>query len=112
MGHILGPKCHVSIATLVRFLLAMAMEIGAREGGPFPLKFAFFGHSRPRGNTISPWGKKPSQGEGAILVADDQVSIALGFPICFSGLAAVLQLTVRATLPNFVFLAVLFCPVV
>ena len=36
--------------------------------------------------------------------------MGLGFHICFSGLGGVMQLTVRATFPNFAFLAV-FCAV-
>ena len=35
MGHILGPKSHVSIATLVRLLLAMSMDIWDRACGLF-----------------------------------------------------------------------------
>ena len=129
MGHILGPKSHVfasapgvtrghtvektfhlSIAILVRLLLAMGMETCDRECGPFRPYFAVFAILDQFGNTISPWGKGPSQECRAILVAYDRGSIALGFRICSSGLAGVLQLTVRATLPNFVFLDV-FCPV-
>ena len=57
MGHILGPKSHVSVA---------ACEVG---------------------NTISPWDKGPSQEGVAILVSYDLGSIALDFCTCFSGLA-------------------------
>ena len=110
MGHIFGPKSHVSIATLVRLLLAIAMEMWDRECGPFRPNFAVFAILGQVGNTISPWGKGPSQREVAIPVAYDQGSIALGFRICSSGLTGVMQLSVRATLPNFAFLAV-FCPV-
>ena len=35
MGHQLGPKSHVSIATFVRLLLAMTMEIWDCECGAF-----------------------------------------------------------------------------
>ena len=45
-----------------------------------------------------------------ILVAYDQALIALEFRIYPSGLARVMHLLVRATLPNFAFLAD-FCPV-
>ena len=109
MGHILGPKSHVSTTTLVRLLLAMTMEIWDRECGPFRPIFAVFAILGQVGNTISPWGKGPSQEGVAILVAYGQGSIALEFRICSSGLAGVMQLTVRATLPKFAFLAV-FCP--
>ena len=106
MGHILEPNSHVSIAASVRLLLAMTMEIWDRECGPFRPIFAVFAILGQVGNTISPRGKRPSQGEVGILVAYDQGSIALAFRICSSGLAGVMQLTVRATFPNFASLAV------
>ena len=40
MRHILGPKSLVSIATLVRLLLAMTLDIWDRECGPFRPIFA------------------------------------------------------------------------
>ena len=110
MGHILGPKSHVSIATLVRLLLAMSMDIWDRACGLFRPIFVVYAVLGQVGKTISPWGKGPSQEGVAILVAYDHGSIALEFRICSPGLAGVMQLTVRATLPNFAFLAV-FCPV-
>ena len=61
MGHMLGPKSHVPIATLVGLLLAMAMDIWDRECGPFRPIFAVFAISSQVGNTIFPWGKGPSQ---------------------------------------------------
>ena len=61
MGHKLGPKRHVSIATLVRLLLAMSMVIWDRESGPFRPFFTVFAISGQVENTISPWGKQPSQ---------------------------------------------------
>ena len=109
MGHISGPKSHVSKAILVRFLLGIAMEIWDRESGPCRPIFAVFAILGQAGNTISPWGKKPSREGVALLVAYDQGSIAQSSCICSSGLAGVMQPTVRATLPNFAFLAV-FCP--
>ena len=42
MGHILGPKSHVSIATLVEFLLAITMKICDLECGLFQRMFAVF----------------------------------------------------------------------
>ena len=110
MGHILGPKSNVSIASLVRLLLAMTMEIWDRECGLFQPKFAVFAISGLVENTTSPWGKGPSQIEVAVLVGYEQGSIALEFCICAYGLAGVMQPSVRATLPNFAFLAV-FCPI-
>ena len=106
----MGPKFHVSIAILVRLLLAMTPEIWDRECGPFRPNFAVFAILGQVGNIISPWGKGLSKEGVAILVAYDKGSSALEFRICSSGLAGVMQLTVRATLPNFAFLAV-FCPV-
>ena len=111
MGHILGPNSHVSIATLARRLLPMGIETWDRECGPFQRNFALFGISGQVGNTIGPCSKGPSQKKTVILVAYEQGSMALGFCLCSSGLAGVMQLTVRATLPNFPSLAV-FCPVV
>ena len=35
MGHVLGPKSHVSLASLVRLLFALAMEIWDCECGQF-----------------------------------------------------------------------------
>ena len=111
MGHMLGPKANVSIAPLLSFLLALTMEIWDPECGPFQAIFAVFAISGQVGNTISPWGKGPSQEGVALLVAYDQGLIALEFPICSSGLTGVMQLTVCATVPNFASFAV-FCPVV
>ena len=104
--HILGPKSHVSTATLVTLLLATAMEIWDRECGPFrPIlpSFAILGQF---GNTINPWGSRFSQKKWVILVEYHQTSMALELCICSSHLAGVMQLSVRATLPNFPFLAV------
>ena len=42
MGLTFGPKSDVSIATLVKLLLAMAMEIWNRELRPFWPIFAVF----------------------------------------------------------------------
>ena len=110
MGHILGPKCNVFIATLVRLLLAMTMGIRDRECGPFRPIFAVFAILGQVGNTISPCGKRPTQRDLAMLVAYHQGSIGLEFRICTTGLEGVMQPTVRATLPNFAFPAV-SCPV-
>ena len=109
MGHILGPRSHLSIATLVRLLLGMTMEIWDRECGPFRPMFAVFVILSPVAKTVSPWGKGPGRVGVRMPVADVQGSIAQEFRICSSSLARVMQLTVRATLPNFPFLADL-CP--
>ena len=71
MGHILGPKYHVSIASLVRLLLAMTMEIWNPECGPFRPTLAVFAILGQVGNTISPCGKGPSQKSAVFLVAYD-----------------------------------------
>ena len=60
MGHVLGPKSHVSIAALVGLLLAMTMEIWDFECGLFRPIFVVFAILAQVGNTISPWGKGPS----------------------------------------------------
>ena len=109
MGHILGLKSHVSLATLVGLLLAMTIYIWDRECGPFRPLFAVFAILGQLGNTISPWGKGSSQKPVTLLVAYGEGSIALQFRICSSGLARVMLLRVPATLPNSAFLTV-FCP--
>ena len=107
MGHILGPKSHVSIASLLRLLLAMVMEIWYRECGPFMPNFAVLAILGHIGNTMSSWGKGPSREGRAILVAYDQWSIALGFRIYSSGLVRDMQYTAIALSPNFAYLVVL-----
>ena len=110
MQHVLGPKSHVSLATLVRFLLAMTMETWDCVCVPFRPIFAVFAILAHFANTISPWVKGTSQEGVAAFVAYDQGSIVLEVPTCSSGLARVIQLTVHATCPYSSFLAV-FCPV-
>ena len=80
-------------------MLALAIGIRDCECGPFRPNFRVFAISDQVGNTTSPWGKKSSQGEGAVPVANDQWSMVLGLRVRFSGLAGVLQLMVRARLP-------------
>ena len=70
--HILGPKSHVSIASLVERILAVAMEIWNHECGPFWPYFAVFAIICHIGIGISPWGTPSSQEERAIIVAYDQ----------------------------------------
>ena len=77
MGQILGPRSHASIATMVRFLLAITIEIWDRECGPFKQTFTVFAILCQVGNTISPWGKGPSQEGVTILAAYDHESVAL-----------------------------------
>ena len=59
--HILGPKSHVFLASLVGRILAVAMEIWNHECGPFWPNVAVFALVCRIGTTISPWGKEPSQ---------------------------------------------------
>ena len=54
--HILGPKSHVSIASLVERILAVPMEIWNHECWPFWPYFAVFAIVCHIGITISPWG--------------------------------------------------------
>ena len=56
--HILGPKSHVSIASLVARILAVAMEIRNHECGPFFAKFRCFCHC------MSYWTYHISMGHG------------------------------------------------
>ena len=97
--HILGPKSHVSIASLVQSILAVAMEIWNHECGPFWPNFAVFAIICHIGITISPWGTGSSQERSAYIVAYDQGLNALESRICSSGSSGVIQLLVRSTIP-------------
>ena len=108
--HIFGPKSHMSIASLVERILAVAMEIWNHECGPFWPNFAVFAIVCHIGITISPWGKQPSQERRAIIVAYDQGLNAIEFCICSSGSSGVIQLLVRSMIPPFA-AHVAFCPV-
>ena len=100
--HILGPKSHVSIASLVGRILAVAMEIWNHECGPFWPNFPVFAIVCHIGTTISPWGTGSSQEEKAIIVACDQGLNTIEFRICSSGSSGVFQLLVRSMIPPFV----------
>ena len=99
--HILGPKSHVSIASLVGNILAVAMEIWNHECGPFWPNFAVFAIVWHIGTTISPWGKGPSRREGAIIAPYDQGLNTIEFRICSSGSSGVFQLLMRSMIPPF-----------
>ena len=99
--HILGPKSHVSPASLIGRILAVAMEIWNHECGPFWPNFAVFAIVCHIGTAISPWGTKSSQRKGAIIVAHDQELDAIEFRICSSGSSGVIQLLVRSMIPPF-----------
>ena len=60
-GNISGPMSYVSIATLVRLLFAMTVEIWNSECGPFRPIFAVFAVLGQVGKTISPWGQGASR---------------------------------------------------
>ena len=108
--HISEPKSHVSIASLVGRILAVAVEIWNPECGPFWPNFAVFAIVCHIGTTISPWGKEPSQEEVAIVVADDRGLVTIEFRICSSGSSGVIQLLVRSMIPPFAPHAA-FCPI-
>ena len=108
--HILGPKSHVSIASLVERILAVAMEIWNHECGPFWPYFAVFAIVCHIGITISPWGTGSSQEEKLVDVAHDQGLNAIEFRICSSGSSGVIQLLVRSMIPPFARHAA-FCPI-
>ena len=97
--HILGPKSHVSIASLFERILDMAMEIWNHECGPIWPNFAVFAIVCHIGITISPCGTESSRGGKAHVVAYDRGLKALEFRICFSGSSGVIQLLVRSTIP-------------
>ena len=108
--HILGPKSHVSIASLVERILAVAMEIWNHECGPFWPYFAVFAIVCHIGITISPWCTRSSQEESAIIVACDQGLNAIEFRICSSDSSGVIQLLVRSMTPPCAPHAA-FCPI-
>ena len=66
--HKLGPESHVSIASLVERILALAMEIWNHVCGPFWPDFAVFGIVGHIGITISPWGMGSSDEQQAASV--------------------------------------------
>ena len=99
--HILGPKSHVSIASLVGRILAVAMEIWNHECGPFWPNFAVVAIVCHIGITICPWGTECSQKRSAMIVAYDQGLNAIELRICSSGSSGVIQLLVRSMIPPF-----------
>ena len=108
--HILGTKSHMSIASLVERILAVAMEIWNHECGPFWPNFTVFAIVCHIGITISPWGTKSSQDRGANIVAYDLGLYAIEFRICSSGSSGVIQLLVRSMISPFAPHAA-FCPI-
>ena len=108
--HILGPKSHASIASLVERILAVAMEIWNHECGPFWPYFAVFAIVCHIGITISACGTGSSQEGMAIIVAYDQGLNTIEFRICSSGSSGVIQLLVRSMIPPFAPHAA-FCPI-
>ena len=99
--HVLGPKSHMSIATLVERILAVAMEIWNHECGPFWPNFAVFAIVCHIGTTISPWDTESGQEGVANIVAYDRGLNAIEFRICSSGTSAVIQLLVRSMISAF-----------
>ena len=99
--HILGPKSHVSIASLVERILAVAMEIWNHECGPFWPNIAVFAIVCHIGITTSPCGTGSSQVGVTNIVADDQGLNATEFRICSSGSSGVIQFLVRSMTPPF-----------
>ena len=108
--YILGPKSHMSLASLVEGILAVAMEIWNHECGPFWPNFAVFAIVCHIGITLSPLGTGSSQDIRAHIVAYDQGLNALEFRICFSGSSGVIHILVRSAIPTFA-PHVAFCPV-
>ena len=108
--HMLGPKSHMSKASLVERILGVAMEIWNHECGPFWPNFAVFAIVYHIGITISPWGTGSSPEGSAIIVANDQGLNAIEFRICSSGSSGVIQLLVRSMISPFAPHAA-FCPI-
>ena len=109
-GHILGPESHMSIASLVEMILAVAMEIWNHECGPFWPIFAVFAIVCHIGITISPGVMRSSHEGVANIVAYDQGLNAIEFRICSSGSSGVIQLLVRSMISPFAPHAA-FCPI-
>ena len=107
--HILGPRSHVSIASLVERILPVAMEIWNHECGPFWPNFAVFAIVCHIGITISPWGTGSGQQGRANIAAYDQGLSAIEFRICSSGSSGVIQLLMRSMMPPFA-PHIAFCP--
>ena len=89
--HILGPESHVSIASWVERILAVAVEIWNHEYGPFWPNFPVFAIVYHIGTTIGPWGTGSSQERRANIVAYDQGLNTIEFRICSSGSSGVIQ---------------------
>ena len=108
--HIMGPESHVSIASLVERILAVAMEIWNHECGPFWPNFTVFAIVCHIEITISPWGAESSQEGKAIIVAYDQGLNAIEVRMCSFGSSGVIQPLVRSMIPPFSPHAA-FCPI-
>ena len=99
--HISGLTSHVSIASLVERILAVAMEILKNECGPFWPNFAVFAIVCHIGTTVTPWGTESSQEGSANIVANNQGLNAIEFRICSSGSSGVIHLLVRSMISPF-----------
>ena len=108
--HISGPICHVSIASLVERILAVAMEIWNHECGPFWPNVPVFAIVYHIGTTISPFGTECSHEGVGILVAYDQGMTALEFCVCSSSPSGVIYLLVQSMIPPCARHAA-FCPI-
>ena len=107
---ILGPKFHVSRASVVEAILTVAMEIWNHDCRPFLPNFAFFAIVCHIGTTISPWGTGSSQEKMVNFVAYDQGLDTIEFRICSSGSSGVFQLLVRSMISPVAPHAA-FCPI-
>ena len=108
--HILGLKSHMSIASLVERILALAMEIWNHEYGPFWPNFAVFVIVCHIGITISPWGTGSSREKRANIVAYDKGLNAIECRVCSFGSSGVIQLLVRSMISPVAPHAA-FCPI-
>ena len=108
--HILGPRYHMSRASLVERILTVALEIWNHECGPFWPNFAVFAIVCHIETTISSWGTGSSQNEGRNIVAYDQGLGAIEFRIWFYRSSGVIQLLVRSMISPFAPHAA-FCPI-
>ena len=108
--HILGPKSHMLMASLVERILAVAMETWNHACGPSWPNFAVFAIVCHIGITISQWGTGSSREGRANIVAYDQGLNAIELRICSSSSSGVIQLLVRSMISPLAPHAA-FCPI-
>ena len=108
--HISEPRSHVSIASMVERIIAVAMEIWNHECGPFWPNFPVFAIVYHIGTSISPLGTKTSRSKKVNIVAYDQGWNTIEFRICSFRSSGVIQFLVRSMISPVAPHAA-FCPI-